>query len=273
MPGAVTVTVTNLGAAERKFGEWVHLRCCAPTVSSVSSEQRIDGGRYGSDDHGDELCGGSDGDVWRHGGNQRGGGEQHVDHGDDAGACGGCGDGDGDGERPARESGERVYLRCATHGDQCLSEQRVDGGRNGGDDHRDQLCRWSDGDVRRDGGNQCGGGEQYVDHGDDAGARGGGGDGDGDESNGQPGSLTNGFTYVVVPTVSSVSPNSGSTAGGTAVTITGTELCRRSDGDVWRDGGNQCGGCEQYVDHGDDAGARGGGGNGDGDDRIARPGV
>ena len=29
--------------------------------------------------------------------------------------------------------------------------------------------------------------------------------------NGQSGSLTNGFTYVVPPTVSSVSPNSGST--------------------------------------------------------------
>ena len=42
--------------------------------------------------------------------------------------------------------------------------------------------------------------------------------------NGQSGSLTNGFTYVVTPTVSSVSPNSGSTAGGTAVTITGTNF-------------------------------------------------
>ena len=42
--------------------------------------------------------------------------------------------------------------------------------------------------------------------------------------NGQSGSLANGFTYVVAPTVSSVSPNSGSTAGGTAVTITGTNF-------------------------------------------------
>ena len=41
---------------------------------------------------------------------------------------------------------------------------------------------------------------------------------------GQSGSLTNGFTYIVPPTVSSVSPNSGSTAGGTAVTITGTNF-------------------------------------------------
>jgi hypothetical protein len=42
--------------------------------------------------------------------------------------------------------------------------------------------------------------------------------------NGQSGSLTNGFTYVVPPTVTSVSPSSGTTAGGTAVTITGTNF-------------------------------------------------
>ena len=43
-------------------------------------------------------------------------------------------------------------------------------------------------------------------------------------ANGQSGSLTNGFTYVVPPTVTSVAPTSGSTAGGTAVTITGTNF-------------------------------------------------
>jgi fibronectin type 3 domain-containing protein len=36
--------------------------------------------------------------------------------------------------------------------------------------------------------------------------------------------LTSGYTYVVVPTVSSVNPNSGSSLGGTAVTITGTNF-------------------------------------------------
>jgi IPT/TIG domain/Fibronectin type III domain len=41
---------------------------------------------------------------------------------------------------------------------------------------------------------------------------------------GQSGSLTNGFTYAAPPTVTSVSPNTGSTAGGTAVTITGTNF-------------------------------------------------
>ncbi len=43
-------------------------------------------------------------------------------------------------------------------------------------------------------------------------------------SGGQSGSLTNGFTYTAPPTVSSVSPNSGSTSGGTPVTITGTNF-------------------------------------------------
>ncbi len=46
-------------------------------------------------------------------------------------------------------------------------------------------------------------------------------------SDGQPGTLSNGFTYTQppptpAPTVSSVSPNSGSTQGGTNVTVTGT---------------------------------------------------
>ena len=40
----------------------------------------------------------------------------------------------------------------------------------------------------------------------------------------QSGSLANGYTYMVVPTVGSVAPNSGPAAGGTAVTITGTNF-------------------------------------------------
>ncbi len=41
---------------------------------------------------------------------------------------------------------------------------------------------------------------------------------------GQSGSLASAFTYIAPPTVSSVSPNSGPAAGGTAVTITGTNF-------------------------------------------------
>ena len=40
----------------------------------------------------------------------------------------------------------------------------------------------------------------------------------------QIGNLPNGYTYVVVPTVSSVMPNNGLTTGGTGVTITGTNF-------------------------------------------------
>ena len=40
----------------------------------------------------------------------------------------------------------------------------------------------------------------------------------------QSGSLANGFVYVVVPTVISLSPNNGLTTGGTGVTITGTNF-------------------------------------------------
>ncbi|MGC1294687.1 MAG: IPT/TIG domain-containing protein, partial [Alloacidobacterium sp.] len=43
-------------------------------------------------------------------------------------------------------------------------------------------------------------------------------------SGGQSGSLANGFTYIGQPTVTSVSPNNGPVAGGTAVTITGTNF-------------------------------------------------
>jgi hypothetical protein len=41
---------------------------------------------------------------------------------------------------------------------------------------------------------------------------------------GQSASLASGFSYTLPPTLTSVSPNSGSTAGGTAVTITGTNF-------------------------------------------------
>ncbi len=41
-------------------------------------------------------------------------------------------------------------------------------------------------------------------------------------SDAQSGSLTNGYTYRAAPTVTSITPNTGTTAGGTSVTIAGT---------------------------------------------------
>ena len=55
-------------------------------VAEQWTDSRWDGGH----DHGDELPGGSDGDARRNGGDQREGGEQHDDHGDDAGASAGA---------------------------------------------------------------------------------------------------------------------------------------------------------------------------------------
>ncbi len=302
--------VERFGAVGHADGDVLSGFWAGADGEQCESEQRVDGGRDGGDDHGDELRRGSDGDVWSYGGDQRGGGEQHDDYGDDAG--GECGRGDGDGDRNGQSGSlasaftyivpptvssvapsggppaggtavtitgtnfaagatvtfgsdgsdqrggreqhhdhgdnasgqcrcgdgngdqqqraewkpdQRVYLRCAADGEQCESEQRVNGGWNGSDDHRDELCRGSDG---RDFGDaqashQRGGREQHNHHGHNSG---------GDAGavtvtvtvNGQSGNLANGFTYIAPPTVSSVAPNSGSTAGGTAVTITGTNF-------------------------------------------------
>ncbi len=58
-------------------------------------------------------------------------------------------------------------------------------------------------------------------------------------------------------TVSSVSPNSGAIGGGTSVTITGTNFASGADSHVWRNCRDKCGGRQQHVDHGPDAGACG----------------
>ena len=111
--GAVTVTVTVNGQSWEP-DQRVHLRC------STDGEQRIaehgyNGGRDVGDDHGDELCYGSDGNVWRDGSDERGGGERDTDHGHDTGRQRGSGDGDGDESGVAgRKPDERVHLRSAS---------------------------------------------------------------------------------------------------------------------------------------------------------------
>ena len=118
--GAVTVTVTVNGQSG-SLTQWIHL-CGAPTVSSVSPNNGPTAGRDSSDDHGNELCRGSDGDVRRDGGDQCGGGEQHDDHGHDAGGKRGRGDGDRNGQRAERKSDQWVHLRSSAHGEQCVTE-------------------------------------------------------------------------------------------------------------------------------------------------------
>ena len=82
--GAVTVTVTNPGSQSGSLASGFTY-VVVPTVTSVSPNNGANGGRNGGNDHGDELCYGSDGEIRSDGGDQRGGGEQHPDHGDDSG--------------------------------------------------------------------------------------------------------------------------------------------------------------------------------------------
>ena len=72
--GAVTVTVTNPGGQSGSLSQCIHLPGPANGEQCVT-QQWIDVGRNGSDDHGHELCRGSNSDVWRCERDQRGGSE------------------------------------------------------------------------------------------------------------------------------------------------------------------------------------------------------
>ena len=151
------------------------------------------------------------------------GGEQHDHHGHNSGRQCRSGDRDGDSEWAEWKSGERIHLRSCAHGEQCISEQRSAAGGTavtitgtnfaagatvtfGGTAATNVVVVNSTTITATTPAGSAGAVTVTV------------------TVNGQSGSLTNGFTYVVPPTVSSVSPNSGSTAGGTAVTITGTNF-------------------------------------------------
>ena len=123
-----------------------------------------------------------------------------------------------------RNTDQRLHLyESGADGERDLADVRDDGGRDAGDDHGHGLPGGRDGDDRGNGGDGSNGSEQHVDHGDDTGARGGRGECGGEKYGCPDGTLTNGYTYTnPAPTVSGISPASGTTAGGTPVTITGT---------------------------------------------------
>ena len=82
----------------------------SPNGERRLTEQRIHGGRDGGDHHGNELCRGSDGDVRRYGGNQRGSREQHHPHRHHPGTCRGSRNGDSVGERAKRKPSQCIHL-------------------------------------------------------------------------------------------------------------------------------------------------------------------
>ena len=198
--GAVTVTVTVSGQSGSLTNGFTYV--VAPTVSSVSPNSGPTAGGTAVTITGTNFAAGA---TVKFGGTAA----TNVvvvnsddDHGDDAGGRGGRGDGDGDGKRTERKPDERVHLVGPADGEQCISEQRFGGRWNGGDDHGDELCRGSDGKVRRYGGDQRGGGEQHDDHGHDARVGSAGAVTVTVTVNGQSGSLTNGFTYTGTVAVS-----------------------------------------------------------------------
>ena len=68
-------------------------------------------------------------------------------------------------------------------------------------------------------------------------------------SNGQSGTLTNGYTYTASPAPTSISPTSGTTRWRNLRDHQRNELCVRCDGDFWRNLGNQRRRGQQYFDH------------------------
>src|SRR5207237_561053 len=137
---------------------------------------RFGGWWDGGNDHGSELREWGDGDIWRDGGHQRGGGERDTDYGNDAGTCGGGGDSNcNELGHTERQPEQRIYLHVGngTNGEQRDAEQRSCGGWHSGDHRGDEFRQRSNGDVWRDGSYRRGGSKRHADHSHHAGACGG----------------------------------------------------------------------------------------------------
>src|SRR4029077_4804618 len=113
-------------------------------------------------------------------------GQQHDDHSDDAGACGGSGECGGDQQRWAErdaDAGLHVYDagESGADGEFDLAGVGDDGGGYARDDHGHGVPGGSGGELGRDGGNGGERGQQHDHHSDDAGACGGSGECGGDQ--------------------------------------------------------------------------------------------
>ena len=117
-----------------------------------------------------------------------------------------------------------VHLFCGPDRRQRQSELRADGGRHLRDHHGYQLHRGDGGNVRRHSGDRCDGGQVPTTITATVPANAVGTVDVAVTTPGGTGTATGAFTYVPAPTVTSVSPSSGPTAGGTFVTITGTNF-------------------------------------------------
>ena len=117
-----------------------------------------------------------------------------------------------------------TYIVARTDGHGPEPDQRSDGRRHSGDDHRHRFHRRHGGRLRHDGGDRRHRGQRHLDHGRQPGGhrhrrR------DRDHAGGTSATSAGRSVHLhaaAAPTVTGLSPTSGSTAGGTLVTITGT---------------------------------------------------
>ena len=235
--------------------------------NSRESEQRYHGRRYGGDDHRNELCCGSDGHVWKLFGNQCGRGKRNADHGDNAGRE--CGSGDGDGEQSRwaeRWFGGGVHLHCAADGDE--RSRRALGPVAGGTAVTITGTNFASGATVTFGGtaatsvivtnsttitattpaHAAGAVAVTVTN-----------------SNGLSGTPGRRIHVHWPPTVTRVSPSSGSTAGGTAVTITGTNFAVGATVTFGTSAASNVVVVSATTNHSDDPGGECGSGDRDGD--------
>ena len=143
--------------AEWKLGERVHL-CGHADGEQRVTEQRVDGGWDGGDDHGDELCRGSDGNVWRTAATNVvvvSGTRSRRRRRRSAGAVTVT----VTSQRAEWKPDQWIHLRCSADGEQCIAEQRANSRWNGGDDHRDELCAGATVTFGGDSSDERGGGE------------------------------------------------------------------------------------------------------------------
>ena len=120
---SATATLTGSGPWVMQMATFSAVSGPLPTVSSVAPNSGPTAGGTAVTITGSNFVAGATVTFGGDGSDQRGGGERHVDHSDDAGRQCRCGDGDGDQSRRAeREPGQRVHLHCSADGKQCIAE-------------------------------------------------------------------------------------------------------------------------------------------------------
>ena len=221
-PGTVDVAVTTPGGTGMGTALYTYTPP-APTVTSMSPTSGTTLGGTTVTITGTDLTGRDRGDIRRRAGIERHDRQRYHDHRDYAGACGRRRRCRGHHTGRHRHGGGALHLCDARpDGDVDEPDQRHDPGRHQRHHHRHQSDRCDGGDIRRRAGGERHRRQRHDHHRDYAGACGRHRRCCGHH----PGRHSDGALHLchAAPTVTAVNPTSGTTVGGTSVTITGTNL-------------------------------------------------